>query len=402
MCITITDGFNNDREEDLIQIVGDNFKCGMLLIRDIGHDRRESFLKRVCSPGCHSIIDTQDVSKLPAALIALIKTMIDLCNKERLLLGRPDKILERAKVLPPEESQLERAWSRSCKFELIGRKTREELALQGATDQLVLVSVSPPGRDIPLLSKAMQNEKLVADSSSEEWKDFEDALLACSRFYQEMEKDSKFASLERTKVQNYWDELTRDLSQDIEEYVNVLEEQVLPLNKYTRKRGALKGSSLHLPGLVKAVSSNFTYKKFFAQKTAGGKRNYSICLALDSSVSMDGHLGDCASETMICMIAALEQCEIPFSIVLFGEHVRIIKTEEQGWGPAVLWTLMSHLRTREDVTYDADGIEAALRLVSMRSDAEKKIFVLSDGYGTCGLRLPLVLDRAQVLSSAFD
>jgi len=198
-------------------------------------------------------------------------------------------------------------------------------------------------------------------------------------------------------MQTYWDLISRKLSQDIEEYVHVFEDHVMPLNKYTRRRGALKGSSLHLPGLVKAVISNFTYKKFFAQKTAGGKRNYSICLALDSSVSMNGHLGDCASETMICMIAAMEQCEIPFSLVLFGEHIRIIKTEDQDWGPAVLWTLMSHLKKREDVTFDADGVDAALRLVSMRSNAEKKIFVLSDGYGTCGLRMPLMLDRAQVL-----
>jgi len=394
MCITITDGFNNDREEDIIQIVADNFKCGMLLIRDTGHDRRERFLQRVCSPGCHSIIDTQDVSRLPAALIALIKTMIDLCNKESST-GNRD-MLQRAKVLPPEESQLESTWTRSCKFELVGKKAREELEAQGASDQRVLISVSPQGKDIPLLQKAIQDERLVAESNSETWEEFEDALSGCSRFYEEIEKDVKFSRSERAKVQNYWDELTRDLSQDIEEYVNVLEEHALPLNKYTRKRGALKGSSLHLPGLVKAVSSNFTYKRFFAQKTAGGKRNYSICLALDLSVSMDGHLGDCASETMICMIAALEQCEIPFSIVLFGKHIRIIKMEEQVWGPAVLWTLMSHLRTREDVTYDADGIDAALRLVSMRSDAEKKIFVLSDGYGTCGLRMPLVLDRAQV------
>jgi len=366
----------------------------MLLIRDIGHDRRESFLRNVCSPDCYKIIDTQDVTKLPGALIALMKTMIVLCNKESIASYRD--IAHKAKVLPPDESQLEPAWTMLCKFELRGNEALEDEAVQGVTDQRFLVSVSPPGCDIPLLNKAKQDEELVS-SISEDWPEFDEAVSACSSFYQDLEMNDTFPPPERAKVQIYWDGLTRQLSQDIEEYVNVLEEHALPLNKYTRKRGALKGSSLHLPGLVKAVISNFTYKKFFAQKTAGGKRNYSVCFALDLSVSMDGHLGDCASETMICMIAAMEQCEIPFSIVLFGEYIRIIKTEDQAWGPAILWTLMSHLETREDVTFDADGIDAALRLVSMRSDAEKKIFVLSDGYGTCGLRMPLVLHRAQVI-----
>jgi Mg-chelatase subunit ChlD/uncharacterized protein YegL len=154
-------------------------------------------------------------------------------------------------------------------------------------------------------------------------------------------------------------------------------------------------SLMRVRRLVKAVISNFTYKKFFSQKLAGGKRSYSVCLALNTSASMNGHLGNCAQETLICLIAALNQCGINFSIITFGQRVRIIKTDEQEWGPMVLWTLMNYRTSNDTMTMDADGIEVALQLVQQRVVADRKIFLLTDGYGTCGLRLPLVLDKVQ-------
>ena len=186
----------------------------------------------------------------------------------------------------------------------------------------------------------------------------------------------------------------KELAPQIEEYASVLEEFVLPFNKYTRRRCALKGSSLHLPGLVKAVLSNFTYKKFFSQKTAGGKRNYCVCLVVDVSASMNGHLAESTQESLFCLIAALLQSHVPFSILLFGQNVRLIKTEDQEWSPAVFWSLLCYSKKMENVSMDANAIDLAVELLG-RSDGDKKVFVFTDGYGTCGLRLPLALERAE-------
>lgn len=70
--------------------------------------------------------------------------------------------------------------------------------------------------------------------------------------------------------------------------MGVLDEVVFPNNKYTRKRADIKGSSLYLPGLIKAVITDFNYKRYFATKTAGGKKVYAVVLLLDVSLSMNG------------------------------------------------------------------------------------------------------------------
>jgi hypothetical protein len=43
--------------------------------------------------------------------------------------------------------------------------------------------------------------------------------------------------------------------------VRCLEEVVLPSNKFTRGKGDVRGSALHMPGLIKAVATDFAHKK---------------------------------------------------------------------------------------------------------------------------------------------
>ncbi len=42
--------------------------------------------------------------------------------------------------------------------------------------------------------------------------------------------------------------------------VYALEESVFPVNKYSRRKGDIRGGTLYLPGLIKAYCSNWTYK----------------------------------------------------------------------------------------------------------------------------------------------
>jgi hypothetical protein len=55
----------------------------------------------------------------------------------------------------------------------------------------------------------------------------------------------------------------------VHELASVLEHSVLPCNKYTRRSGGLRGQSLYMPGLMRAIQTDWTYKRIFAVGQAG-------------------------------------------------------------------------------------------------------------------------------------
>jgi Mg-chelatase subunit ChlD len=118
---------------------------------------------------------------------------------------------------------------------------------------------------------------------------------------------------------------------------------------------------------------------------------------LDVSQSMDGHLARCAVETLLCFISALLRLEIDnFSILFFGETVHIMKTESQNWSSDCILTLLSHLLFDQNATLDGEALACGLDLILSSSvRGPKKVFVLSDGVGSAGLRLAQNLKRAQ-------
>jgi uncharacterized protein YegL len=142
--------------------------------------------------------------------------------------------------------------------------------------------------------------------------------------------------------------------------------------------------------------------QFFSSRTAGPKPSYSLCLVVDTSLSMHEHLGHCAVEVLLVMLSALAQINLgdSTSIITFGSSVNIIKSEEQSLeDPAVIHTLLSSLRFDDQMaSMDGDALRVALDLLSGSAKrTAKKVFVLTDGYGTSGLRLQAELQRAEDL-----
>ena len=180
------------------------------------------------------------------------------------------------------------------------------------------------------------------------------------------------------------------------ELLQALQDHVFPHNKFTRRRGATKGSSLYLPGLIRAVISGWQYRKFLSAINAGGKRQYNVALCIDTSFSMHGHLERCLLEATLLLTTALHQLGLEhFTLIAFGERVQVLKTEEQPWDAAAMFVLLSHLRCLENATLDASSVELATTLLQTSSvRGPKRLFVLSDGYGSQGLRLGAALKAA--------
>ncbi|CAF1154913.1 unnamed protein product [Rotaria magnacalcarata] len=175
-----------------------------------------------------------------------------------------------------------------------------------------------------------------------------------------------------------------------------MEDYVMPCNKFSRRRADFSGQ-LYLPGLVKAIATDFAYKRIGSSKTAGGKRQYSIMFVIDTSMSMIGHLEHCAIEGLLLLTSSLIQCGIEnFGIILFDHRVKILKKFDQPWDEYTIYMLLQNFIISPMVgTNDAMAVEYALDMLSQEPAANnKKMFVLTDGYTTCGLNLTEALVRA--------
>jgi hypothetical protein len=150
------------------------------------------------------------------------------------------------------------------------------------------------------------------------------------------------------------------------------------------------------------VSTNFSYKRIFSTKTAGGKREYCTALILDTSQSMSGYLEDCAVLSLVVMLTSLFESGVEnVSLLLYNTKVRVIKLGSAAWDPSLMLLLLSNLHADLDSdlalgSCDADAILCALDLLAGDSGrGPKSVFVFTDGRTSCGVNLARALVRAE-------
>jgi uncharacterized protein YegL len=171
----------------------------------------------------------------------------------------------------------------------------------------------------------------------------------------------------------------------------VFETAVLPQNEYTRRRADTRGSQLYIPGLIKAVSTDFAYEKIYSSRTAGGKRGYSVALAIDCSQSMDRSATAASMLGMLAIIQALSDCGIEdIGIVTFAAQVEVVKTCDDPWSPACMLSLLSRLPAADvGGTNDAIAIRVAAGLLNAKKP--RKAYVFTDGQSSDSLALAKTL-----------
>lgn len=196
-------------------------------------------------------------------------------------------------------------------------------------------------------------------------------------------------------AESLWSKTEHHMSSEITRFVQVLEEYVFPYNKYTRRKGDFRGTTLYVPGLIRAIATDFTYKKYFGSLRAGGKRQYNVVIAVDCSLSMRSFTSDCVLLSVFLFVAALKRTGIPFFVITFGEKVQLLKDCQSEWTSVHSWILLSQLQFEDNSSMDADAINFGVDLLTSESGS-RKLFILSDGYGTSGKRLPAALRRAQM------
>eukprot|EP00878_Enallax_costatus_P013375 GHUV01013985.1.p1 GENE.GHUV01013985.1~~GHUV01013985.1.p1 ORF type:complete len:1200 (+),score=534.70 GHUV01013985.1:114-3713(+) len=283
----------------------------------------------------------------------------------------------------------------------IGSITYDTASLDGGVEPGMMYRHSPPGCLIPFAEAATAASSSGSIDSSDLAHSVDHAQARLAEYCSTMAQSSLHTAALQ-EVQQLWQQaLSRPTVQGhVSRLVEVLESAVLPHNKHTRRRAEESGPTLHLPGLIKAAVSNYTSKKIFARKSAGGKRTYQVALLLDISQSMQGHLLQCGLEALLMFTEALNQAGLDgFAVMTFGSTTTLVKGADTPWDHASQLALLEQINCRPGhqlASMDAAAIQAAAALLtSSYSRAAKKVFVISDGYGTSGLALAAALQQAE-------
>lgn len=229
--------------------------------------------------------------------------------------------------------------------------------------------------------------------------DLADLITKVKDHYDLLEKQQSQISADIERCHKSWIQSESLLSKEIGDYEEVLQDVVMPNNKYTRKKGDSKGSSLYIPGLIKAVVSDFSYNKIFASKTSGGCRNYNVYFCLDMSYSMDGQMQEFSIQALLSFITALSRMGIEtFTIIVFAETVKIVKLEAQIWDKFAVYTLFQSLaEKRKYATADAAALRTALNLCELSATSgPKKIFIFTDGFTSYPQSLRAVINEIEM------
>lgn len=252
----------------------------------------------------------------------------------------------------------------------VGKMTYDTASLDGSIEPTTMFRHSAPGSLIPFAEAAAAavaasgSDHVSGNTVSSSWSQQVDDAQARLVEFSSTVGQSAVHAVALQQVQQLWQQsLARPAVQgQVSRLVEVLEGAVLPHNKHTRRRAEESGPTLHLPGLVKAASSNYTSKKIFARKTAGGKRTYQVALLLDVSQSMQGHLLQCGLETLMMFTEALGQAGLDdFVVMTFGSQATLVKGSDTPWDQTSQLALLDQINCRPG---EADGAVSQQCLMS--------------------------------------
>ena len=197
---------------------------------------------------------------------------------------------------------------------------------------------------------------------------------------------------------NKYYSLKEKLQPRINELSEILGDYILPINRYTRKKPTLHGSTIHIPSLIRFVISNYQYRRFLLQKIAGGKHNYNVCIVIDVSSSLVGFPIRCNFEVVLILIEALQMLGITsLSLVTFANQVTLVKSEQQTWDQRAIYEFITSCQgIQSSSSLDASAVcFATSLLLRSSSGGNNKMFVFSDGYSSQGSLLSAALEAAE-------
>ena len=296
--LMITDGLTTQKNtNEWIRIIEDKkLKLGILIIKEEKHSYPRQFLEIVTTDRkCFKVINSNETDKLSFEFVQVISQIFSSITST--LTSNDNKATKAQDALVEIQIPSLGDTLKVAEFELIKKSnnvTYERASNDGNYKPNLMYTMGQSSIDTTASGRANERES-----------DFSDKISAIEKYYKEL--DAKVDTNVLEELDKIWIECEQKCSQQIEDCAEVLQTVVLPCNKFTRRRADLKGANLHLPGLIKAVISDFDYKKIFSSKSTGGKREHTILFAIDISNSMSGHLAESTLNVFISVLFALQR-----------------------------------------------------------------------------------------------
>ena len=158
--------------------------------------------------------------------------------------------------------------------EFVGTITRQSLAAANLDLPKQLFTVSPPAAPIPFLHEleaAMSAGAAGGSYGGEQEEQRQQALAEAVQRLASQDLPEQLAAVRQrlpdvaAAAAAEWEEAARRLEPQVARMGEVLMGTVMPPNKANRRRAALRGASLHIGGLIKAVATDWNYKKVGAR-----------------------------------------------------------------------------------------------------------------------------------------
>jgi hypothetical protein len=187
----------------------------------------------------------------------------------------------------------------------------------------------------------------------------------------------------------------------IQQLADVLNDNVFPINKFTRRKPDVRGSSLSMRGLIRFLLTNGSYKKIYQRPLAGPRREYKICVAFDRSASMMGGTASMTAYGVFAFLAALKKAGLDSQTIVlgFGDSVELVKPDGVPFDGRAAYRLLLACQPKRSFTeagsLDADAISVGTALLGASSArGPSKMFLFTDGYTARPTRLPFTLQMA--------
>jgi hypothetical protein len=224
----------------------------------------------------HETLDTADVEQLPNRVVQLLAKHMTRCvtelAEEEAAAGSgvaaegPSHVA--AALLRPALADLPAGGRQPGALEVtplsrfVGAVSAERLAAAGVALPQQRYAASAPGAPVAPAAEAAEGpHSLATDAAQQSALAKLVAELAGGVMPERLAAVRAQRPHEAAAAQAEWDKALAAVAPGVERMAEVLRSAVLPPNKRDRRRGAERGSGLHMPGLVRAVATDFTYKK---------------------------------------------------------------------------------------------------------------------------------------------
>ncbi|KAA0157887.1 hypothetical protein FNF28_06463 [Cafeteria roenbergensis] len=182
---------------------------------------------------------------------------------------------------------------------------------------------------------------------------------------------------------------------------DALSEGMFSVNRFTRRKPDVRGSSLSMRGLIRFLLTNGSYKKIYQRPLAGPRREYKLCVAFDRSASMMGGAARMSAYAVFAFLAAIKNVGLDTNttILAFGDSVELVKPDGLPLDARAVYRLLLACQPKkgfsESASLDADAIAVGMGLLQASSArGPSKMFVFTDGYTARPSRLPFTLQAA--------